>query len=101
MPHSLLPKVRLVGLVLENEIGPKFEPLGKPAKIPSCDAVVIASPNLKPVALLTFPVLTVVLPRSTKPEVPVGIVVAHASVERQIRAASPKSVTGRNRDLRK
>jgi len=74
VPKTLLPKVRLVPLLVLNDTGPKSCE-GMPAKTPELFIVETRSPIMKLVAVLMSPVLepsAVGAPMSTKAWVPVG-----------------------------
>jgi len=98
VPKTLLPKVRLVGLVMLKENEGK-DCVGIPAKTPVCEVVEMKFPIVKVVAVLILPVgepLAVAEPMSAKPWE--SIVVACTAVARARQIAPTdrlKRITGR------
>src|SRR5215469_4416748 len=98
VPNTLLPKIRLVGLVMLNENEGK-NCVGMPVKTPVCEVVETKVPMEKVVAVLMLPVgepLAVGEPMSTKAWAPIVVACTPLARARQIATVdSPKKITGR------
>jgi hypothetical protein len=98
VPNTLLPKIRLVGLVRLNENEGK-NCVGMPVKTPVCELVDTKVPMEKVVAVLRLPVgepLAVGEPMSTKAWAPIVVACTPLARARQIAIVdSPKRITGR------
>ena len=98
VPKTLLPKVRLVGLLMLN-VNDAKNCLGIPTKMPVCEVVETNSPIVKIVDVLRLPVgepLAVGELMSTKAWLEIVVACAPLARDRQIATAdSPERITGR------